>query len=189
MEALSTYDMACSSHVGESQERRDPFPPSRSVFNKPVFPSRLVELLTAGPLQFIKPPFGAAPVTYRILITIEIQGSNSALEQCLDIMTGVKGPHVEIAHKQLGDLIGQDREVSSLRVNPESVLDVRFVQEMNKVARIEHPASVSFHTHDSLRINLAYALLDGGVTIAIQYVAVALCQIVEITAWWWSALQ
>jgi len=61
-------------------------------------------------------------------------------------MTGVEGPHVEIAHKQLGDLVGQDRDVSSLRVNPESVLDVRFVQEMNKVTRIGRPASVSFHT-------------------------------------------
>jgi len=146
MEAHSTYDMACSSHVGESQERRGPLPPSRSVFDKPVFPSRLVELLTAGPLQFISPSFGAAPVTYPILIPIEIQGSNSALEQSLDIMTSVKGPHVETTHKKLGDLVGQDREVSSLRVNPESVLDVRFVQEMNKMTRIGHPASVSFHT-------------------------------------------
>ena len=90
-------------------------------------------------------------------------------------MTGVKGPHVEIAHKQLGDLIGQDREVSSPRVNPESVLDVRFVQEINKVTRIGHPALVSFHTHDFLRVNLTYSLLDGGVAIAIQYVAVPLC--------------
>lgn len=50
-------------------------------------------------------------------------------------MAGVKGSHVIIAHDQLGDVVGEDLKGFELsRVNAESVLDSRLIQETNEMA-------------------------------------------------------
>ena len=84
-----------------------------------------------SPHRLIKPPLGAAPVAN--LILSKIRGSNSAFEQYLDIVIGVKGSHAPITHEQPSDVMEQDRIEENRkglrpRVNAEPVLGVRFVQ-------------------------------------------------------------
>ena len=129
--------MTRSSHVGERQKGRGPFPASGFVIENLVPSlSALVELLQFVN-QFDKSPLGAALATYRISIPTKMRISNSALERWLDILTGVKGPHAVVVHEQLGDIVGVHKIVPSSRTNAESVLGVRFVQKPNEMDRNE----------------------------------------------------
>ena len=79
---LWTHSVSCSSDAGEKQEKiGGPLPASRLVIDDSLSPLRFVELLTASPLQFIKPPLDVAPVAYRIPIPSKIPGSDSVLDR------------------------------------------------------------------------------------------------------------